>query len=36
VLDGVPNGEAVAYVRAHYSSQAVETPWQRRFVSRFR
>ncbi|WP_424532453.1 protein-tyrosine phosphatase family protein [Sphaerisporangium viridialbum] len=36
VLDGVPNREAVAYVRRHYSSHAVETPWQRRFVARFR
>jgi protein-tyrosine phosphatase len=36
VLDGVPNREAVAYVRAHYAPQAVETPWQRRFVARFR
>jgi rhodanese/phosphatase family protein len=36
VLDGVPNDEAVAYVRAHYSRRAVETPWQRRFVARFR
>lgn len=35
VLDGVPNGEAVAYVREHYSARAVETLWQRRFVSRF-
>ncbi|HZK51083.1 MAG TPA: protein phosphatase, partial [Actinomycetota bacterium] len=35
VLDGVPNREAVAYVREHYSLRAVETPWQRRFVSRF-
>jgi protein-tyrosine phosphatase len=35
VLDGVPGGEAVAYVREHYDSHAVETPWQRRFVSRF-
>jgi protein-tyrosine phosphatase len=35
VLDGVPADEAVAYVRAHYSRHAVETPWQRRFVSRF-
>jgi len=32
VLDGVPAGEAVAFVRAHYSPRAVETPWQRRFV----
>ncbi|MFC8831050.1 protein-tyrosine phosphatase family protein [Streptomyces sp. NPDC057137] len=35
VLDGVPNTEAVAYVRAHYSRHAVETPWQKRYVSRF-
>jgi protein-tyrosine phosphatase len=36
VLDGVPAGEAVAYVRANYAERAVETPWQRRFVTRFR
>ncbi|GAA2818576.1 protein phosphatase [Kitasatospora sp. CM 4170] len=36
VLDGVPAGEAVAYVREHYDRHAVETPWQRRFVERFR
>ncbi|MDT0344788.1 protein-tyrosine phosphatase family protein [Streptomyces litchfieldiae] len=35
VLDGVPNAEAVAYVREHYARRAVETPWQRRFVVRF-
>ncbi|MDX2850694.1 protein-tyrosine phosphatase family protein [Actinacidiphila glaucinigra] len=35
VLDGVPPGEAVAYVREHYARRAVETPWQRRYVSRF-
>lgn len=35
VLDGVPNAEAVAYVREHYDAHAVETPWQRRFVARF-
>jgi protein-tyrosine phosphatase len=35
VLDGVPNREAIAYVREHYASRAVETPWQRRFVARF-
>ncbi|MEX0171387.1 protein-tyrosine phosphatase family protein [Streptomyces sp. LMG1-1-1.1] len=35
VLDGVPGHEAVAYVREHYASRAVETPWQRRFVTRF-
>ncbi|MBV9381936.1 MAG: protein phosphatase [Streptosporangiaceae bacterium] len=36
VLDGVPGREAVGYVREHYAARAVETPWQRRFVSRFR
>lgn len=35
VLDGVPAAEAVAFVRAGYSPKAVETPWQRRFASRF-
>jgi protein-tyrosine phosphatase len=35
VIDGVPNDQAVAYVRQHYSVQAVETPWQRRYVARF-
>ena len=35
VLDGVPAAEAVEYVRANYSSHAVETPWQRKFVERF-
>jgi protein-tyrosine phosphatase len=36
ILDGVPPAEAVAYVRRHYHPRAVETPWQRRFVLRFR
>jgi hypothetical protein len=35
VLDGVPAQDAVAYVRAHYSPHAVETPGQRRYVRRF-
>jgi protein-tyrosine phosphatase len=35
VLDGVPAAEAVGYVREHYSRHAVETPWQRRYVTRF-
>jgi hypothetical protein len=35
VLDGVPPGEAVAFVRTHYDRRAVETPWQRRYVERF-
>lgn len=35
VLDGVLPREAVAYVREHYDSRAVETPWQHRYVTRF-
>ncbi|HEY0696675.1 MAG TPA: protein-tyrosine phosphatase family protein [Micromonospora sp.] len=35
VIDGVPATGAVDYVRRHYHPQAVETPWQRRFVTRF-
>jgi hypothetical protein len=35
VLDGVPAGEAVDFVRLHYDRRAVETPWQRRFVRAF-
>jgi protein-tyrosine phosphatase len=35
VLDGVPPEEAVAFVRARYRPRAVETPGQRRFVTRF-
>lgn len=34
VFDGVPAGEAVAYVREHYDRHAVETPWQKRYVRR--
>ena len=36
VLDGVPAEEAVHWVRRHWSPRAVETPWQRRYVARFR
>jgi protein-tyrosine phosphatase len=36
ILDGVPSAEAVAFVRAHYNARAVETPWQRRYVTRWR
>jgi hypothetical protein len=32
VLDGVPAGEAIAFVRANYHRHAVETPWQKRYV----
>lgn len=35
VIDGVPPDQAVAFVRRHYNPQAVETPWQRRYVRRF-
>ena len=35
VLDGVPAGQAVNYVRQRYDKWAVETPAQRRYVSRF-
>ncbi|MFI6760687.1 protein-tyrosine phosphatase family protein [Micromonospora sp. NPDC050417] len=35
VIDGVPAGEAVEFVRRHYDRHAVETPWQRRYVRRF-
>ncbi|MGH3982826.1 MAG: protein-tyrosine phosphatase family protein [Pseudonocardiaceae bacterium] len=35
VLDGVPGREAVAFVRERYDARAVETPWQRRYVTRF-
>jgi hypothetical protein len=34
-LDGVSRTEAVAFVREHYDSHAVETPGQRRYVSRW-
>ena len=36
ILDGLPADEAVNYVRRHYSEKAVETPWQKWFVKRFR
>jgi protein-tyrosine phosphatase len=35
VLDGVPPGEAVDYVRRHYHQDAVETDEQRQFVAGF-
>jgi hypothetical protein len=31
---GVPADEAVNWVRSNYRPRAVETPWQRRFVTR--
>jgi protein-tyrosine phosphatase len=35
VIDGVPADQAVAFVRRHYDTHAVETPWQKRYVTRF-
>jgi 2'-5' RNA ligase len=35
VLSGLPPSEAIAWVRSHYHSRAVETPEQERFISRF-
>jgi protein-tyrosine phosphatase len=35
ILDGVAAAQAVAYVRTHYDRRAVETPGQRRFVTRW-
>lgn len=32
-LAGIPAPEAVAWTRANYRPDAVETPWQRRFVA---
>lgn len=32
-LAGIPAAEAVAWTRANYRPDAVETPWQRRFVA---
>jgi protein-tyrosine phosphatase len=36
VLDGLSAGDAVAFVRTHYDRRAIETPWQKRYVSTFR
>lgn len=35
VIDGLPAGQAVAFIRQHYDPRAVETPWQKRYVTRF-
>jgi hypothetical protein len=35
ILDGVAPADAVSYVRRRFHRHAVETPWQRRFVTRF-
>jgi hypothetical protein len=36
VLDGVAPAQAVEFVRAGHNRRAIETPWQRRSVSRLR
>jgi hypothetical protein len=36
VLDGLSADRAVAYIRGRYHPRAIETPWQRRYVARFR
>ncbi|GDY28973.1 protein-tyrosine phosphatase family protein [Gandjariella thermophila] len=35
VLAGLPPEQAVAWTRAHHHPRAVETPWQRRWITRF-
>jgi protein-tyrosine phosphatase family protein len=32
IIDGLPNEQAVDWVRAHHHHRAVETPWQRRWL----
>lgn len=34
-LAGLPPSEAISWTRAHYHRRAVETPWQRRWVTTF-
>jgi hypothetical protein len=36
VIDGVPNSDAVVFVREHYDRHAVETRRQRRYIAQFR
>jgi hypothetical protein len=35
ICAGLPPAEAVPWTRTHYHRRAVETPWQRRWVTRF-
>ena len=35
VLGGLPAGDAVRYIRQHYSARAIETPWQLRYIRQF-
>lgn len=34
-IDGVPADQVVSFVRRHYDAHAIETPWQRRYATRF-
>jgi protein-tyrosine phosphatase len=34
ILDGLPPGDAVSWVRSSYQPRAVETPWQRWWLHR--
>ncbi|WP_371820892.1 hypothetical protein [Tsukamurella sp. PLM1] len=36
IVDGVDPAEAVRFVRENYDPRAVETPWQKTFVAKFR
>lgn len=36
VLDGLPAGQAVDWIRSNYHHRAIETPWQRRWLRRVR
>jgi len=36
VLDGLPPAAAIALVRREYNPRAVETPWQRRWLTKVR
>jgi hypothetical protein len=35
ILSGIAPPDALAWTRAHYHPHAVETPWQRRWITRF-
>jgi len=35
ILSGADPADAIAWTRAHHHPRAVETPWQRRWVTRF-
>jgi protein-tyrosine phosphatase len=35
ILAGLPAKDAITWTRANYHHRAVETPWQRRWVTRF-